>query len=190
MIDNSRSIIKTRCSELSVDVLPAIERRTVSQHQQLSLADLFRTVARRKTPMLLFAVIVLGLVGAYTFLKTPRYEGVARLQIDPTHPTNLGLDSETDKQATTDVDSRIKTEVTIIQSDTVAMQVMRELRLYADPHFAGKYTVRTPIRNLADLQAGYTFIHRSFQDYLHSGYGIRPTGGTNAAENHAQSWSQ
>ncbi len=151
MIDNSRSIIKTRCSELSVDVLPAIERRTVSQHQQLSLADLFRTVARRKTPMLLFAVIVLGLVGAYTFLKTPMYEGVARLQIDPTHPTNLGLDSETDKQATTDVDSRIKTEVTIIQSDTVAMQVMRELRLYADPHFAGKYTVRTPIRNLADL---------------------------------------
>ena len=88
---------------------------------------------------------------AYIFLKTPMYEGVARLQIDPTRSTSLGLEDDKDRMATTDVDGRIKTEVSIIQSDTVALQVMKSLHLYADPHFAGKDTVQTPIKDLSEL---------------------------------------
>ena len=42
-----------------------------------------------------------------------------------------------DKVLSTDVDGRIKTEVAIIQSDSVALQVMKALHLYADKNFAG-----------------------------------------------------
>jgi polysaccharide biosynthesis transport protein len=151
MVDNSRSIVRRESPALLVDPLPAIQVRASSQRHQLSIADLWRTVAKRKTSILTFALGVLALVSAYTFLKTPMFEGVARLQIDPTHSTSLGLDDDKEKMAATDVDSRIKTEVTIIQSDTVATQVMDSLQLYKDVHFAGKDTIRTSIQVFAAL---------------------------------------
>jgi capsular exopolysaccharide synthesis family protein len=131
--------------------MPAvIEHRTVAP-QQLSIADVCRTVARRRRLIFNFTAFVLCAVTAYIFLKTPTYEGVARLQIDPTRSTSLGLDDDKDKLSSVDVDGRIKTEVTIIQSDTVALQVMKALRLYADPKFAGKDTVWKPINDLSEL---------------------------------------
>src|SRR5208283_2425311 len=123
MIDNSRSLTRPAYPELSVDVLPAMGREVISQQQQLSLADVWSVVARRKASILLFAALVFGLVTAYTFLKTPVYEGLARLQIDPTRPNILDLDNS-DKSAPTEVDSRVKTEMEIIRSNTVATQVI------------------------------------------------------------------
>src|ERR1700730_4904268 len=75
--------------------------------------------------------------GSVYVIKTPLYEGVARLQIDPSRSASLGLD-ESEKAGPTDVDSRIKTEVAIIESDTVAMQVIKSLELYNTKEFAGK----------------------------------------------------
>src|ERR1700682_4182375 len=150
MIDNSRSIIKHVHHELSVDVPPAMERRAFSPPQQLSLADLWRMVARRKTSILIFAAIVFGLVTAYTFLKTPVYEGLARLQIDPTRSSSLGLD-DSDKSAPMEVDSRVKTEMEIIHSNTVARQVNNSLKLYANSHFAGADVVSADINDISQM---------------------------------------
>jgi len=150
IVENRQSLAKYSHHEVSLNSPAAIEHRSVAP-QQLSLADICRTLAKRKALILTFTAIVLCAVVPYTFLKTPMYESVARLQIDPTHSTSLGLDDDRDKMASIDVDGRIKTEVTIIQSDTVAMQVMKALRLYADPNFAGKDTVQTPIKDLSEL---------------------------------------
>ncbi len=149
-MDNHQAIIKYSRAEAPLRLPAAIEHRSVAP-QQLSIADVCRTVARRKTLILSFAFLVLCAVTAYVFLKTPMYEGEARLQIDPTRSTSLGLDDDRDKSAPTDVDGRIKTEVTIIQSDTVAMQVMKSLHLYADKNFAGKDAVLTPINDVSEL---------------------------------------
>ena len=150
MIDRNRSIIRTGRPDLSVGS-PSMERRIVGQ-QQLSIVDVWRTLAKRKFSILVFAALVFGLAAAYTFLKTPLYEGVARLQIDPSRSSSLGLD-ENEKAASTDVDSRIKTEVAIIESDTVAMQVIKSLELYSKKEFAGKDVVAGDIKDTDQLTA-------------------------------------
>lgn len=149
MLENNRSLIKHARHEVSVSLPAAMERRTIAQ-QQLSIADVWRTLAKRKLPILGFAAIVFGLVAAYTFLKTPLYEGTARLQIDPSRSSTLGLD-DSEKATSTDVDSRVKTEVAIIQSDTVAMQVMKSLELYSNPHFVGTDRIGASIKDLSQL---------------------------------------
>ena len=112
-----------------------------------------RLLVRRKAAILGFAAAIFCLVAAYTFLKTPVYEGVARLQIDPNRSASLGLDDSEKASASVDVDGRVKTEVAIIQSDTVAMQVMKSLGLYANPHFAGKDAVNGSIQDLSQLSS-------------------------------------
>ena len=150
-MENQRALIKLPNAELALQMAAPIERRSIAP-QQLSIADICRTAAKRKVLILTFTAFVLSAVVAYIFLKTPMYEGVARLQIDPTRSTSLGLEDDKDRVASsTDIDGRIKTEVSIIQSDTVALQVMKSLHLYADPHFAGKDTVQTPIKDLSEL---------------------------------------
>jgi succinoglycan biosynthesis transport protein ExoP len=128
-----------------------MERHIVGQ-QQLSVADVWRTLTKRKFSILFFAALVFGLAAAYTFLKTPLYEGVARLQIDPSRSSTLGLD-DNEKAASTDVDSRIKTEVAIIESDTVAMQVIKSLELYNKKEFAGKDVIAGDIKGTDQLTA-------------------------------------
>jgi len=128
-----------------------MERRFVDQ-EQLSIADVWRILAKRKALVLVFATLILGLAVAYAFLKTPLYEGVARLQIDPSRSASLGLD-ESEKSAPTDIDGRIKTEVAIIQSDTVAMQVIKSLELYNKKAFAGKDLVAGDVKDTNQLTA-------------------------------------
>ena len=130
---------------------PGFERHAVSQ-QQLSFADIVRTIARRKVPIICFAAMIFFAAGAYAFLKTPLYEGVARLQIDPTRSSNLGLtDSDRPASASTDASSHVGTEVAIIQSETVERQVMESLRLYSNPKFAGKDVAGASITSLSQL---------------------------------------
>jgi capsular exopolysaccharide synthesis family protein len=152
MVENQQGLVRYSRPESSLSWPAAITTRTVDP-RQLSINDIWHTLAKRKSLILNFAAFVLCAALAYILFKTPMYEGVARLHIDPTRSTSLGLDADDDKDrpTSTDVEGRIKTEVAIIQSDTVALQVMKSLQLYADPHFAGKYAIRAPINSLAEL---------------------------------------
>ena len=81
-MENNQALVKYPHAEASLRLPAAFEHRSVAP-QQLSVADIYRTVARRKAFILSFTLFVLVAATAYVFLKTPRYEGVARLQIDP-----------------------------------------------------------------------------------------------------------
>src|SRR5580700_12086300 len=110
MIERPQSIVRSSRPDLSIGSA-SIERRFVGQ-QQLSIADVWRTLAKRKFSILVFAALVFGLAAVYAFLKTPLYEGVARLQIDPSRSSNLGLtDSDRPASASTDASSHVGTEV-------------------------------------------------------------------------------
>jgi capsular exopolysaccharide synthesis family protein len=132
---NNQSIIRLTRTELPASVTGTFEPSALAS-TQLSIPDLWRMVARRKVAISLFAVTLFCLVAAYTFSRTPVYQSVARLQIDPSRSSDLGLD-DVEKSTNVDVDSRLKTEVDVIQSDSVATQVMNSLKLYANPEFAG-----------------------------------------------------
>jgi len=149
MIDKNQSLIKRTRTEFAMDFPSAVHERSHAQ-QQLTLADLWSTISKRKWTILGFAAFVFALVAAYTFSKTPLYEGVARLQIDPSRSTNLGLD-DSDRSAPVEIDGRVKTEIEIIQSNTVATQVIDFLKLYSNPRFAGTDTLAPGIQGVSQL---------------------------------------
>jgi capsular exopolysaccharide synthesis family protein len=110
-----------------------------SYEAELSLAQVFRTVFKRKWIILFSAVAVFCAVAAYTLTLKPVYESIARLQIDPSRSADLGIDDMlSEKLGTGDASGRILTEVRVIQSDTVAMRVIDTLGLAKQPAFAGK----------------------------------------------------
>jgi polysaccharide biosynthesis transport protein len=151
MRENNQRITKHVHSEFALDFPSALQNRIVP-HGQLSVSSLWRTVVKRKYTIFGFAAIVFALAAAYAYSRTPVYEGVARLQIDPTRSTNLGLDNgDTSASGSPDADSRVKTEVAIIQSDTVATRVINSLGLSADQHFAGTKLAKLGIRDMSQL---------------------------------------
>src|ERR1700730_13656584 len=138
MSENSQSLTKYVRPRVPVGYPAAVEKRSSAQ-TQISLGDMGRTLARQWVLILGFATISVSVMAIYAFMKTPVYEGAARLQIDPMRSSSLGLD-DPDKSVSPDVDGRLKTEVEIIRSSTVATQVMDLFGLSYNPHFAGPDT--------------------------------------------------
>jgi len=149
MFENNQSLTRYARPKIPSGNLAAMEPRSSAQ-TQLSIADIGRTLARRWILILGFTVFSVCTMAIYAFMKTPVYEGVARLQIDPMRSSSLGLD-DPDKSVSPDVDGRLKTEVEIIRSSTVATHVMDSLGLYANSHFAGPDMVGADVRNLSRL---------------------------------------
>ena len=100
----------------------------------------------------MFDVADLLLVAVHTMRIKPVYESVVRLQIDPSRSSNLGLeDIVSEKMGSDDSDSRIQTEVKLIQSDTVAMRVIDALGLAKRPEFAGKSALGMKLTNPLEM---------------------------------------
>jgi len=151
MTEVNNRLTKYAGRELTID-LPVLPSGRSREQEQLTIADLWRILVKRKIAILGFTALALAASAAYAYTRTPIYEGIARLQIDPSRTTNLGLE-ESDKPSSgaADADSHVKTEVTIIQSDTVAMRVIDALGLYANPYFAGKDIAAERVRSSSQL---------------------------------------
>jgi capsular exopolysaccharide synthesis family protein len=106
--------------------------------EELSLDEIWRTIFKRKLAVVCFTVAAFTLAVLYTFLKTPVYESVARLQIDPTR-SSAGLDDLLkEKLGSGDSSSELVTEVKILQSNGLAAQTVKALSLAKNADFAGK----------------------------------------------------
>lgn len=96
-----------------------------------SIGDVLR---RRYPTLLLVAGLVAALGAALIFSMTPRYEGLTRIQIDPSR--NPLARTVNEKQAEL-ASEAIETEVAAVGSLDVARQVVQRLGLLTDPEFTG-----------------------------------------------------
>lgn len=93
-----------------------------------SLTAIWQTLVKRWLIIVSSTLAIFCLVAVHTMRTKPVYESVVRLQIDPSRSSNLGLDDiVSEKLGSEDGDSRIQTEVRLIQSDTVSMRVIDAL---------------------------------------------------------------
>jgi succinoglycan biosynthesis transport protein ExoP len=107
------------------------------QGEETSFAGMLQTVVKRKWIILLTTALIFGMV-AWTTLRTkPVYESMVRLQIDPSRASNLGLEDLVNEKGADESDSRMSTEVKLIQSDSVAIRVINALGLAKRPDFSG-----------------------------------------------------
>lgn len=112
--------------------------------EQVSLADIWFTLWKHRFAAGICAAVIFALVALYTFVTKPLYESVAQIRVDSSQRGGLGLE-ELIAQRLPDSDNeggRLQTEVQILQSRTVSLQVIKNLELAHKPQFAGEVLAR------------------------------------------------
>lgn len=95
----------------------------------------------RKRARMIVGCALLGLVagGAYVLLITPRYEAVATIEISPTGSNSMGLDEIASKWIRSESSLQLQTAIRVLQSKSIACEVMAQLRLAQSKPFAGRW---------------------------------------------------
>jgi polysaccharide biosynthesis transport protein len=115
------------------------------------LAEVWSMLRRRKLLILVCCVACLLLASLYILLKSPRYEVTARIEVSPAGTNSLGLDQMASRVSSpSDPTIQLQSAVTVLQSNTVALAVMKQLKMAERKDFAGPW-VQPAGASLADL---------------------------------------
>lgn len=115
------------------------------------LADMWTMFRRRKFLILGCCVACLLLASLYVLLKSPRYEATARIEVSPAGTNSLGLDQMASRVLSpSDPTIQLQSAVTVLQSNTIAVAVMKQLKMAERKDFAGPW-VQPAGASFADL---------------------------------------
>jgi len=83
------------------------------------------------------------LAGLYIVAKSPRYEATAQIEVSPAGTNSLGLDELASRVLSpSDPTIQLQSAVTVLQSTTIALEVMKQLRMAQRKDFAGPWVQR------------------------------------------------
>ncbi len=113
----------------------------VAEHSVVTPGDLRKVLIKRK--WIIFVGLIVGVaIGLFHALTTiPQYEAIARVHIDLSRSTNIGIEDLIQQSlgGGGDTSEKLQTEVQIMQSETVAMEVVNSQDLYRKPPFSGVF---------------------------------------------------
>jgi capsular exopolysaccharide synthesis family protein len=99
----------------------------------------FRKILIKRT-WIIVACLIAGLAYAIFYIVTtvPQYEAIARLHIDLSRSTNIGIEDLIEQKLGGGEDSseKLQTEIRIMQSESVVMEVANKLDLYHKPPYS------------------------------------------------------
>ncbi|MGH9532800.1 MAG: GumC family protein [Terriglobales bacterium] len=103
-----------------------------------SLKDYWNVIEKRKWTVLTTLIIIVTLIMLWSFQTTPLFEATARMAVYREDTNDLGLRDSMGMAEPVEYDYTVQldTQVEIIESDAVALQVIRDLRLDSHPLFA------------------------------------------------------
>jgi polysaccharide biosynthesis transport protein len=136
---------------LQVDKLRRGIDSLAAQPDVVSLEELFKSYVafvRRQMPVVLFVMLLtIGLAAVYLSTAPPRYTGEAVLIID-TQKLNF-LQQQSPLGVALPVDTAmVDSQVEILQSESIALAVIKDLHLIDDPEFAGPGGLIDTVLNL------------------------------------------
>ena len=83
------------------------------------------------------------LAGLYIVVKSPRYEATAQIEVSPAGTNSLGLDELASRVlGPSDPTVQLQSAVTVLRSTTIALGVMKQLRMAERKDFAGPWVQR------------------------------------------------
>jgi len=140
---------------------------TASPQSQLpevfSLSDLRRIILKRYAVILLCITVALSGAVVYSLLKKPRYEATAHIAIifdENADPDGQAASSNAD---TSDMQTRLETQVRILQSEPLAMAVIQQLHLDSNPAFCKPdpkhASIDSPVRRQELIKAFDSALH-------------------------------
>jgi len=136
MTDNPLTISKkTELEKLSFsDAQPVI---IGAQDDQISILQLWRVLQKRRWLVLGSLAVVVLLVSAVSLVLPKRYDASSQLLLDLEGSEDLGLDQVV-MPIGIDLDTKLQTQIRIVQSDTIAISVIKQLGLQNKAAFVGK----------------------------------------------------
>jgi uncharacterized protein involved in exopolysaccharide biosynthesis len=136
MTDNSSTIPKKiELEKFSfLDAQPAI---IDSQNDQISIVQFWRVLQKRRWLVLGSLTAVVLLVTIVSLFLPKRYEASSRLLLDLEGSGDLGLEQIVMPMGL-DMNTKLETQIRIVQSDTIATSVIKQLGLHHNKGFAGE----------------------------------------------------
>jgi polysaccharide biosynthesis transport protein len=137
MTDN-QSIAISKKNDLEQFSFSESLRADVDCHDdQVSIVQLWRVLQKRRWLVLGSLAVVVLLVTAISLALPKRYDASSRLLLDLEGSEDLGLDQVVMPMGI-DLDTKLQTQIRIVQSDTIAVSVIKQLGLHLQPGFVGK----------------------------------------------------
>jgi capsular exopolysaccharide synthesis family protein len=115
-------------------------RRVADAQEGISAAALWRIIQDRKWIITAFGLVVVAIVMIVSLLMKPQYEAVGRVVFHRENDSGVLGFKGVDTSLLEDPEDRaaIDTQIGILQTDALAMQVINDLHLNKNPKFAGR----------------------------------------------------
>ena len=152
-------IIRSGAQQPVDDAPRRIERRgrgrTLDQNSEteVSFGELWRVLRKRRIIILIATLAVFGPALAYTFLQTPRYRTTSIVEFNKANSDALALDDEESTLTganAADYNVTLQTQVAALESDTLALQIVHDLKLEGRPEFTRKQSPLDYLRSVPD----------------------------------------
>jgi len=111
--------------------------------REMTIQDLWSILSRRRQIVLGVLLFAIGVTAALFATSTRLYKGSAVIQVQKESADALSMDTMMGPESQSDaVDSNItlQTQAQILQSDSLALQVVRELNLENSPDFRNRFS--------------------------------------------------
>ena len=102
----------------------------VADHSVITPADFRKILIKRKWVIIIGLAIGIAYAIFYIVTTVPQYEATARLHIDLSRSTNIGIEDLIEQKLSggEDTSEKLQTEIRIMQSESVVMEVINSAR--------------------------------------------------------------
>ena len=117
---------------------------TIESHEdQISIIQFWRVLQKRRWLVIGSLITIVLFVAIVSVFLPKRYDATARILLDLEGPDGLGLEQAVVPMGL-DINTKLETQITIVQSDTIATSVIRQLGLHRNKTFAGLLAEQSP----------------------------------------------
>jgi polysaccharide biosynthesis transport protein len=121
------------------------------QFDEVLVAEVRRMFRQYRRLIAGWTAVCLLLAGGYLLAKAPQFEAGAQIEVRPAGSNSLGLDEMAAKVfSPAEASTQLQSAVQVLESNTIAEEVMLQLRMAQRPDFAGRWTqaADTPVDSL------------------------------------------
>jgi succinoglycan biosynthesis transport protein ExoP len=124
-------------SQIGRSGLPAAS----TQFDEVLVAEVRRMFRQYRWLIASSTVVCLLLAGGYLLVKAPQFEAGAQIEVRPAGSNSLGLDEMAAKVfSPADANTQLQSAVQVLESNSIALEVMQQLQMSRRSDFAGRWT--------------------------------------------------
>lgn len=142
-MNDQNSITISKNTDLEKFTFSEVRPATIaSQDDPLSIVQFWRVLQKRRWLVLGSLAAIVFLVGIISLIIPKRYDASSRILLDLEGNDSLGLEQVV-MPIGLDLNTKLETQIHIVQSDTIANTVVKQLGLQRNREFAGKHAVQS-----------------------------------------------